>query len=152
MRRLNLITIALALLSAPLTALAQEGPPLQVDARVRAKRTDVGATFQRKIQPGLATVEGRLRNEPGGETARVTLHFDYKIDGDLALDEIISLIVISLEDADGKEFSRATIDPNEVNLNPNRVPLDYSATLYKPPPTGDGRGYVVRVRVFGNYE
>jgi hypothetical protein len=36
-----------------------------------------------------------------------------------------------------------------VNLNPNRATLSYRATLYQP--TTDS-GYVVRVRVFGNYE
>lgn len=59
--------------------------------------------------------------------------------------------MISTEDADGVEFSTVSIDPNDINLNPNRVPLDYAATLYIP---GDARqrGYFVRVRVFGNYE
>lgn len=79
------------------------------------------------------------------------LRFDYKTDADVALDEIISLIVISLENADGREVARSTIDPNSVNLNPNRVPLHYCATLYKPTLAAT-RGYIVRVRLFGNYE
>ena len=36
----------------------------------------------------------------------------------------------------GNEFSRVTIDPNTVPLNPNRAPLYYSATLYRPPRDG----------------
>jgi hypothetical protein len=38
-----------------------------------------------------------------------------------------------------------------VPLNPNRVPLSYSATLYKPPRSGRN-AYIARVQVFGNYE
>ncbi len=79
------------------------------------------------------------------------LHFNYKTDADIALDEIISLIVISLENSSGIEIARATIDPNDVNLNPKRVPLHYSATLYKPEHAATA-GYIVRVRVYGNYE
>ncbi len=152
-RGVIMIRIVLALvLAAPLAAVAQQTPPLQVDARVRAEGTGrLAATFERQIRPGLATVSGRVRNLPGGETALVKLHFNYKTDADIALDEIISLIVISLENSSGIEVARATIDPNNVNLNPNRVPLHYSATLYKPEHAATA-GYIVRVRVYGNYE
>ena len=51
----------------------------------------------------------------------------------------------------GIDFSRVTIDPNTVLLNPNRPPLYYSATLYRPPRDGR-RLYFVRIQVFGNYE
>jgi hypothetical protein len=37
---------------------------------------------------------------------------------------------VSTSDRVGNEFSRITIDPNTVQLNPNRAPLPYSATLY----------------------
>lgn len=133
----------------PRVAVAQEGPPLQLDVRVRAKRQGMGAVFERRLLPGEATVTARVRNLPGNDTALVMLHFDYKIDADFALDQIISRIVISLEDADGNEWSRSVINPNEIHLNPNRVPLYYSASLYKPPGTGR---YIVRLKVFGNYE
>lgn len=148
-----LLPILLATLCvAPMAATAQEAPPLQLDARVQADGTGrVAATFQRQIRPGVATISGRVRNLPGGETALVKLHFDYSSASDFALDEIISLIVISLENASGNEVARATINPNDVNLNPRRVPLHYSATLYKPEPAAT-RGYLVRVRVYGNYE
>jgi hypothetical protein len=146
--------IGLILLSTlePLVAVAQDLPPLQVDVRVPAKATGIGALFQRQIEPGEATVSGRVRNLPGGETALVTLRFDYKTNADFALDEIIGLIVISIEDSEGNEFSKVTIDPNTVNLNPNRVPLSYSATLYTPDQTGPRGSYTVHIQVFGNYE
>lgn len=137
---------------APLAALAQEEPPIQVDARVRVNgNRPVGANFGRRIEPGDATVRGRVLNLEGGETALVTLVFNYRIDAPIALDEIISRIVVSIEDSEGNEFSTVTIDPNSINLNPNRVPLSYSATLYIP---DDARrnGYFARVQIFGNYE
>jgi hypothetical protein len=56
-----------------------------------------------------------------------------------------------VESIAGNEFSRVTIDPNTVPLNPNRAPLYYSATLYKPPRTGQS-AYLVRIQFFGNYE
>lgn len=143
---------AVALLATPSVVLAQQGPPLQIDARIQAQGTKVAATFQRRIRPGVATVSGRVLNLAGGETALVKLHFDYDTDADVALDEIISLIVISIEDCTGTEVSRATIGPNDVNLNPNRAALHYSATLYKPAAATSGGGYLVRVRVYGNYE
>jgi len=61
-------------------------------------------------------------------------------------------IVILIEDQDGNEFSTVTIDPNTINLNPNRVPLRYSATLYTPIIERGGNGYTVQIQVFGNYE
>jgi hypothetical protein len=74
---------------------------------------------------------------------------------DIALDEIVSRIVISIEDAAGNEFSTVTIDPNTIPLNPNRLPLYYSVTLYTPAISnapGRGNGYFARVQVYGNYE
>jgi hypothetical protein len=155
-RKLQTVVIILILFSAlaPLAAFAQEEPPLQlqVDARVRVNgNRPVGANFGRRIEPGNATVRGRVLNLEGGETALVTLRFDYPSDAPIALDEIVSRIVISIEDADGGEFSTVAIDPNNINLNPNRVPLTYSATLYIPE-NARRNGYVARVQVFGNYE
>lgn len=136
----------------PPLAPAQEDPPLQVDVRmpVRGNR-GLGTSFRRQLQGGLATVSGRVLNQPGGETALVELQFDYRVDADFALDEIIARIVVSIQDAAGNEFSNVTIDPNTIHLNPNRVPLSYSATLYTVPKRGQS-GYFVRVQVFGNYE
>jgi hypothetical protein len=136
---------------APVVAIAQDAP-LQVDVQVRAKPTGFGASFHRELDGGGATVFGRVQNLPGNQTALVTLQFDYKTRADIALDEIIDRIVISIEDLGGNVFSTATIDPNTVPLNPNRVPLYYSATLYTPDAGPKGSGYVVHVQVFGNYE
>jgi hypothetical protein len=112
---------------------AQIGPPLQVDVRVRVKSNHgFGASFERQLDPGAATVEGRIHNLPGGETAVVTLRFDYRTNADFALDEIISQIVISIENANGNAFSIATIDPNTIPLNPNRAPL-YTPPLFTLP-------------------
>lgn len=147
-----LLLTCTALASAPLNAAAQETAPLQVNARVWVGSNDMGASFERRIRPGDAMMSARVRNLPSGETALVSLHFNYKINADFALDEIISLIVISIEDRAGHEFSRSTIDPNEINLNPNRAALDYSATLYTANVPHPESGYVVHVRVFGNYE
>jgi len=128
--------------------------PLQVDVRVRVNpdRT-IGAIFRRPVQEGQpARLRGVILNQPGGETARVDLRFSYRIPpGTIALDEIINRIVISVEDSTGTEFSHVSIEPNDIHLNPNRVPLDYSATLYIPEDARED-GYFVRVRVFGNYE
>ena len=88
---------------------------------------------------------------PGGETVLVSLRFDYNSDADIALDELINQIVVSTSDKAGNEFSRVTIDPNTVPLNPNRAPLYYSATLYHPPRNGRSL-YLARIQVFGNYE
>jgi hypothetical protein len=107
--------------------------------------------FRARLEGGEATLRGSVQNLPGGETALVLLHFDYSTDEDFALDELISEIVVSTSDKAGNEFSRVTIDPNTVPLNPNRAPLYYSATLYKPP-RGGRNPYIARIQVFGNYE
>jgi len=82
---------------------------------------------------------------------RSRLNLDYNSGTDIALDELISQIVVSTSDNTGNEFSRVTIDPNTVPLNPNRAPLYYSATLYHPPRNGRSL-YLARIQVFGNYE
>ena len=93
-----------------------------------------------------------MHNLPGGETTLVALRFDYSTNADIALDEIVSRIVITIEDALGNEFSIVTIDPNTIHLNANRVPLYYSASLYIPSTVHGGNGYIARVQVHGNYE
>jgi hypothetical protein len=137
-----------------LAAFAQDQAPVQADVRVRVNnnRRPVATAFNASLAPGAATLEGSVSNLPGAETALVALRFDYAIDADIALDEIISQIVVSIEDGAGHTFSTVAIDPNTIHLNPNRVPLYYSATLYIPEHTRGRNGYVVRVRVLGNYE
>ena len=127
--------------------------PLQVDVRLAVKgNRGASASFERQIEGGTATVSGRVHNLAEGETTLVMLRFDYRTNADIALDEIISRVVITIEDAVGNEFSTVTIDPNTIPLNPNRVPLDYSSTLYIPTIVRGGNGYIVRVQVYGNYE
>jgi hypothetical protein len=150
-RALAIIGIVIAACS-PVILHAQGGAPLQVDVRVRAKGNGMGASFQRQIENGTATVSGRVQNLPGNETALVRLRFDYHTNADIALDEIIDRIVISIEDLSGNQFSTVTMDPDTIHLNPNRVPLYYSATLYTPDRPRIRGGYFVHVQVFGNYE
>ena len=137
-----------------MVASAQELPPLQANTvvRVNDNRPRRTVSFSGELQGGPASFAGSVSNLRGGDTAFVALKFDYRTSADIALDEIIARIVITVEDLQGNVFSTAAIDPNEVHLNPNRVPLFYSATLYRPPPTGGQRGYLVRTQVFGNYE
>jgi hypothetical protein len=131
---------------------AQEQSPLQADLRVRVNYTNRRLiSFQTVLAGGDATFRGSVQNLPGGETALISLHFDYRTDADIALDELISQIVISTIDKEGNEFSRVAIDPNSGPLNPNRAPLSYSASVYRPPRTNRD-WYTVGIQVFGNYE
>ena len=136
----------------PQIVLAQEQLPLQADVRLRVGYNDRGlVSFGAVLEGGEATLRGAVQNLPGGETSLVQLHFDYRTDTDIALDELISQIVIWTIDRTGNEFSKVIIDPNSVPLNPNRVPLHYAGTVYKPP-RNNRTSYVVRIQVFGNYE
>src|SRR3982751_6005618 len=137
-----------------MVASAQELPPLQANTVVRVTNNRSLRTvfFSGQLNGGPATFSGSVSNLPGGDTAFVALRFDYRTSADIALDEIIARIEITVEDLDGNIFSTAAIDPNTIHLNPNRVPLYYSATLYKPAGSGGRRGYFVRTKVFGNYE
>jgi len=136
----------------PQIVLAQEQLPLQADVRVRVGYNDRGlVSFRAVLEGGEATLRGTVQNLPGGETSLVQLHFDYRTDTDIALDELVSQIVIWTIDRTGNEFSKVIIDPNSVPLNPNRVPLHYAGTVYKPP-RNNRTSYVVRIQVFGNYE
>ena len=147
------ITLILFSSLGPLTAAAQEQAPLQADVQVRVKnKAAATASFRSLLEGGEAFVKGTVQNLPGGDTALIELKFNYPTDFDIALDEIISQIVISLEDANGNLSSTVTIDPNTINLNPNRVPLHYSATLYRPPRIAGRNFYIARIQVFGNYE
>jgi hypothetical protein len=137
---------------APQVVPAQEQAPLQADVRVRVNYSDRDlVSFRTLLEGGEATLRGTVQNFPGRETSFVQLHFDYRTDADIALDELISQIVIWTSDGSGNEFSKVTIDPNFVPLNPNRVPLHYAGTVYKPP-RNNRTAYVVRIQVFGNYE
>src|SRR5512133_2620082 len=113
---------------------AQEQPPLQADIRVRVNYNDRNlVSFRVVLEGGEAMLRGTVQNFPGRETSFVQLHFDYRTDADIALDELINQIVIGTIDRTGNEFSKVTIDPNSVPLNPNRASLHYAGTVYKPP-------------------
>jgi len=132
--------------------LAQDQFPLQADVRIRVDYNDRGlVSFRALLGGGEATLRGTVQNLPGGETSFVQLHFDYRTDADIALDKLISQIVIWTSDRTGNAFSKVVIDPNSVPLNPNRVPLHYAGTVYKPP-RNNRTSYDVRIQVFGNYE
>ena len=131
---------------------AQEQSPLQADVRLRVNYNERRlVSFRTALEGGEATLRGTVENHPGGQTSFVQLHFDYRTDADIALDEIISQIVIWTIDRTGNEFSKVVIDPSSVPLNPNRVPLHYAGTVYKQP-RNNRTSYVVRIQVFGNYE
>ena len=152
MKRRFAVVALLPLCFASHIAVGQEQSPLQADVQVRVNDNDRRLVqFRARLEGGEATLRGSIQNLPGGETALVTLHFDYRTDADVALDELISQIVVSTSAKAENEFSRVTIDPNTVPLNPNRAPLYYSTTLYKPPRGGRSL-YLARIQVFGNYE
>ena len=152
MKRRFIIVALLPLCFVSQLVIGQEQSPLQADVQVQVKYNDKRPVlFHARLEGGGAVVRGSVLNLPGGQTALVLLHFDYDTDANIALDELISQIVVSTSDRAGNEFSRVTIDPNTVPLNPNRAPLSYSATLYRPPRDGR-RLYFARIQVFGNYE
>jgi hypothetical protein len=131
---------------AALPAQAQEGPPLQTSVVLPMPAADgAAAATSSGIEGGGAKVRVSAVNR--GDVVQVDLRFRYRIPEDtIAFDEILSRIEIETAD-DGEVYSRSTIVPNEMNLNPNRASLRYRVTLYRP----EG-GYAVRMRLFGNYE
>lgn len=150
-RRFAVVALLLLCFTRPL-AIGQDQLPLQADVQVRLNHNDKRTVpFRARLEGGEATLRGTVQNLPGGETALVSLRFDYVTNADIALDELISQIVVFTSDRSGNEFSRVTIDPNTVPLNPNRAPLFYSATLYTPP-RDNQNVYIARIQVFGNYE
>ncbi len=153
MRRRFVVAALLPACFVSLVTLAQEeSPPSQADARVRVGYSDRNpVSFRAALEGGEAILRGTVQNLPSGETSLVQLHFDYHTDANIALDELISQIVIWTIDSAGNEFSKVVIDPNSVPLNPNRAPLHYAGTVYKPP-RNNRTSYVVRIQVFGNYE
>jgi hypothetical protein len=152
MKRRFAVVALLPLCFASQLAIRQEQSPLQADVHVRVDHSDRRVVpFRVPLEGGEATLRGSVQNLPGGETVLVSLRFDYNSDADIALDELISQIVVSTSDNAGNEFARITIDPNTVPLNPNRAPLYYSATLYHPPRNGRSL-YLARIQIFGNYE
>jgi hypothetical protein len=150
--RFGVAAVLLSCFVPPIGLAQEQSPPLQADVRVRVGYSERGpVSFRAVLEGGEATLRGNVQNLPSGETSLVQLHFDYRTDASIALDELISQVVIWTSDRSGNEFSKVTIDPNFVPLNPNRVPLHYAGTVYRPP-RGNRTAYVVRIQVFGNYE
>jgi hypothetical protein len=107
------------------------------------------AALSAPIEPGAATLDVVARNLRGG-AVQVDLAFRYRVPRDtIALDEVIERIEVAAETAQGDTFQSAAIDTQLIPLNPNRAPLLYRVTLYRPE---EEDTYVLRVRVFGNYE
>jgi len=130
------------------TAAAGQELQLDVTATVPAERKAT-ARFHAPIEPGDATLSGVARNLRGG-AVQVDLTFRYKLPPDtIAFDEVIERIEVTTETLGGDVFLASVIDSQLIPLNPNRTPLFYRVTLYHPEEVD---GYVVRVRVFGNYE
>jgi hypothetical protein len=142
-----LLSAAAAVLLAAAPARAQE---LQVDATMSLPGDARGvARFSERIEPGDARVSGVARNLRGG-AVQVDLVFRYRLPPDtIAFDEVIERIELTTETPQGDVFLASTLDTQLIPLNPNRTELRYRATLYHPEEPGD---YVLRVRVFGNYE
>ena len=67
----------------------------------------------------------------------------------IALDEVIERIEIATATAEGAPFLDTTLETKLIPLNPNRTPLRYRVTLYRPE---EGETYRLRVRLFGSYE
>ena len=129
-------------------AVAAQGLQLVTVVSVPAERRG-SVRFEAPIEPGAATLHGVARNLRGG-AVQVDLEFDYRVPRDtIALDEVIERIEVSTETTGGEVFLAATLDTALIPLNPNRVPLLYRVTLYHPEEVPE---YVLRVRVFGNYE
>jgi hypothetical protein len=126
------------------------GQGLQLVTAVSVPADRRGAVrFEAPIEPGDATVSGIARNLRGG-AVQVDLAFRYRVARDtIALDEVIERIEIATETTEGEVFLASAIDTQLIPLNPNRVPLLYRVTLYHPEEVEE---YVIRVRVFGNYE
>lgn len=154
-RSLNVLAVALTLFSAfsASAAFAQDPPetPEQANIRVRIPGVSDGRNFKAPLAGGTATVRGRVISLEGDDTTLVSMRFDYRSGADIALDEIIDRILVTVEDQQGTELGRSVIDPNDIHLNPNRSPLLFSTTLYRPQDTRLG-SYIVRIRVYGNYE
>lgn len=50
-------------------------------------------------------------------------------DDTIVFDEIISAIIVTVEDSNGAQIAISRVDPNWISLNPNRATLGFSLTL-----------------------
>jgi len=151
-KSLNVLVMLLTLFTAS-AVFAQDPPetPLQADVEVRMPRNLDTRNFKMQLEGGTATIRGRVDNIDEDGTVVVVMRFDYRSGADIALDEIIDRIIVTVESQQGEEFSVSTIDPNDIHLNPNRAPLFFTTTLYRSP-VSVSRDFRVHIRVYGNYE
>jgi hypothetical protein len=150
MARTTLLAAFLSLLLG-VPALAGEEPLPQVTVELPIATAPSGkARSLDKIEQGDATIRTAARNQKGGETVQVDLTLDYRVPkGTIALDELVDSIVVETLTPGGLLHQRATIATELITLNPNRAKLEYRVTLFYPT---DAATYLLRVRVFGNYE
>jgi hypothetical protein len=132
------------------TAGAGNAQVQQVDATVPMVNAP---TFRNQVVApvgnGAATVTIAARNVRP-DAVVIDLTFDYRLPpGTIAFDELISHVDVATENAAGTPFFTSVVDTQLIPLNPNRVPLLYRVTLYRPT---DAPTYQVHVQVFGNYE
>lgn len=125
--------------------------PLQANVAISmASKPGAASSYSARLEGGVARVFGTVRNQLDGQAAQIDVEFEYKTGAPVSLDEIIEGIEVLTETIEGGAWGFASITPNYINLNPNRVTLSYRVTLYYPQQLS--YGYVARVRVYGNYE
>jgi hypothetical protein len=151
MARASLLAAALVLFLAGPAHAGGATHPLQVELSLPIATAPSGkARSVDPIDQGDATIRTVARNQRGGETVQVDLTLDYRVPkGTIALDELVERIEIETATPGGELFQQAVIDAQLVTLNPNRAKLAYRVTLFFPTeePT-----YLLRLRLFGNYE
>jgi hypothetical protein len=151
MARTFLLAAVLALVAASPARAGDPTHPLQLELSLPISTAPSGkARSLDPIEQGDATIRTVARNQPGAETVRVDLTLDYKVPkGTIALDEHVEQIQVETATPGGELFQQAVIDAQLVTLNPNRAKLLYRVTLFYPT---EGQSYLLRLRLFGNYE
>jgi acyl dehydratase len=150
--RAILLAASLALLLAHAARAGEPIHPLQVELALPVSTAPSGKA--RSLVPieheGIATLRTVVRNQRDGETTRVDLKLDYRVPpGTIALDELVERIEVETATAEGDLFQQVAIDAQLITLNPNRARLQYRVTLFHPT---EGASYLVRLRLYGNYE
>ncbi|HVH04563.1 MAG TPA: hypothetical protein VNE71_01025 [Myxococcota bacterium] len=151
MARASLLAAVVAVLLAVPAHAGDPKAPLQLELSLPIATAPSGkARSVDAIEPGDATIRTVARNQRGGETVQVDLTLDYKVPkGTIALDELVERIEVETAAPGGELFQQAVIDAQLVTLNPNRAKLLYRVTLFYPT---DAPTYLLRLRLFGNYE
>jgi hypothetical protein len=135
-----------------LSAASEPVSPLQVELALplATERSARAKSLVPIEEGGLATLLTVARNQRDGETVRVDLVLDYRVPRDgIALDELVERIEVETATAEGERFQQVAIDAQMITLNPNRARLLYRVTLFHPT---EGGSYLLRLRLYGNYE